>query len=181
AMVPATPPILYVAQKASNGGMVLLEQPMGSLGQLMARMTPERIHLVIRQPGGQPLFTSGQPATEGQQADSKAAGGVEVVVTVPKGAQDPGLLTLFALVCVGMLLIVVISIFSAFFAATRALRKDAALLTHFAEDLSDHGQASPRGALSFPPLEAVIGSLRKLAELGGVKGAPVSQKATTRE
>lgn len=181
AMVPATPPVLYVAQKAGNGGVVLLEQPMSALGQLMARMTPERIHLIIRQPGGQPLFTSGQPTTEGQQADSKAAGGVEVIVTVPKGAQDPGLLTLFALVCVGMLLIVVISIFSAFFAATRALRKDAALLTHFAEDLSDHGQASPRGTLSFPPLEAVVSSLRKLAELGGVKGAPATQKAATRE
>ena len=181
AMVPATPPVLYVAQQARSGGVVLLEQPMGSLGQLMSRMTPEQIHLVIRQPGGQPLFTSGQPAAEGQQATSDAAGGVEVVVTVAKGAQDPGLLTLFVLVSVGMLMIVVVAIFSAFLAATRALRKDAALLTHFAEDLSDHGQASPRGTLSFPPLESVVGSLRKLAELGGVKGAPVSTKTVVRE
>ena len=181
AMVPASPPVLYVAQRASSGGVVLLEQSMGSLGQLMSRMTPEQIHLVIRQPGGQPLFTSGQPASEGQQATSDAAGGVEVVVTVAKGAQDPGLLTLFVLVSVGMLMIVVVAIFSAFLAATRALRKDAALLTHFAEDLSDHGQASPRGTLSFPPLESVAGSLRKLAELGGVKGAPVSTKTVIRE
>ncbi|WP_304504407.1 phosphomannomutase/phosphoglucomutase [Alcanivorax sp. 1008] len=181
AMVPGNPPMLYVAQQAGGGGLVLMKQPMGALGQLMARMAPDQIHLVIRQPGGQPLFTSGQPTAEGQQADSKAAGDVEVVVTVPKGAQDPGLLTLFALVCTGMLLIVVTGIFSAFFAATRGLRKDAALLTHFAEDLSDHGQASPRGSLSFPPLEAVVSSLRKLAELGGVKGAPASAKFAAKE
>jgi phosphomannomutase / phosphoglucomutase len=181
AMVPGTPPMLYVAQQAGSGGQVLLEQSLGSLGQLMARMAPEQIHLVIRQPGGQPLFTSGQVNTGGQQAESKAAGGVEIVVSVSKGAQDPGLLTLFALVCVGMLLIVLLAIFSAFFAATRGLRKDAALLTHFAEDLSGHGQTSPRGRLSFPPLEAVVAGMRKLAELGGAPGAPASRKMSARE
>ena len=176
AMVPGTPPVLYVSRGSAAGTMVLLEQPLSDLGGLIAKMTPENVYVVLKQPGGQPLFTSGQVVSEGQQASQKAAGGVEVQVIVPKGAQDPGLLTLFLLIGIGMLLIVTLVILSAFFAATAALRKDAALLTHFAGDLADHGQASPRGKLSFPPLEAVISSLRKLAELGGAPGAPANAR-----
>ena len=176
AMVPGTPPVLYVSRGSAAGTMVVLEQPLSDLGALIAKMTPENVYVVLKQPGGQPLFTSGQVVSEGQQASQKAAGGVEVQVIVPKGAQDPGLLTLFLLIGIGMLLIVTLVILSAFFAATSALRKDAALLTHFAGDLADHGQASPRGKLSFPPLEAVISSLRKLAELGGAPGAPASAR-----
>ena len=176
AMVPGTPPVLYVSRGSAAGTMVVLEQPLSDLGALIAKMTPENVYVVLKQPGGQPLFTSGQVVSEGQQASQKAAGGVEVQVIVPKGAQDPGLLTLFLLIGIGMLLIVTLVILSAFFAATAALRKDAALLTHFAGDLADHGQASPRGKLSFPPLEAVISSLRKLAELGGAPGAPASAR-----
>jgi phosphomannomutase/phosphoglucomutase len=176
AMVPGTPPMLYVSRSSAAGTMVLLEQPLSDLGALIAKMTPDNVYVVLKQPGGQPLFTSGSVVSEGQQASQKAAGGVEVQVIVPKGAQDPGLLTLFLLIGIGMLLIVTLVIVSAFFAATAALRKDAALLTHFAGDLADHGQASPRGKLSFPPLEAVISSLRKLAELGGAPGAPASPR-----
>lgn len=179
AIVPGTPPTLYVSRSTASGAMVLLEQPLADLGALIAKMTPGSVYVVLKQPGGQPLFTSGRVVSEGQQALQKAAGGVEVQVIVPAGAQDPGLLTLFLLVGVGMLLIVTLAILSAFFAATSALRKDAALLTHFAEDLADHGQASPRGKLSFPPLEAVISSLRKLAELGGAPGAPAGSRRTT--
>lgn len=179
AIVPGTPPTLYVSRSTASGAMVLLEQPLADLGALIAKMTPGSVYVVLKQPGGQPLFTSGRVVSEGQQALQKAAGGVEVQVIVPAGAQDPGLLTLFLLVGVGMLLIVALAILSAFFAATSALRKDAALLTHFAEDLADHGQASPRGKLSFPPLEAVISSLRKLAELGGAPGAPAGSRRTT--
>jgi len=176
AMVPGKPPMLYVSRSTSSGAMVLLEQPLSELGALIAKMTPDNVYVVLKQPGGQPLFTSGRVTSEGQQASQKAAGGVEVQVIVPKGAQDPGLLTLFVLVGVGMLLIVTLAIFSAFYAATSALRKDAALLAHFAGDLTDHGQASPRGQLSFPPLEAVIASLRKLAELGNAPGTPATSR-----
>lgn len=179
AMVPGTPPMLYVSRRSAAGTMVLLEQPLSDLGRLIAKMAPENVYVVLKQPGGQPLFTGGRAASEGQQASQKAAGGVEVQVIVPKGAQDPGLLTLFLLIGIGMLSIVTLVIFSAFFAATAALRKDAALLTHFAGDLTDRGQASPRGKLSFPPLEAVISSLRKLAELGGAPRAPATSRRTS--
>jgi phosphomannomutase / phosphoglucomutase len=179
AMVPGSPPTLYVSRSSSAGTIVLLEQPLSDLGGLIAKMTPDNVYVVLKQPGGQPLFTSGRAASEGQLASQKAAGGVEVQIVVPKGAQDPGLLTLFLLIGIGMLLIVTLVILSAFFATTAALRKDAALLTYFAEDLADHGQASPRGKLSFPPLEAVISSLRKLAELGGAPGAPATPRRSS--
>jgi phosphomannomutase / phosphoglucomutase len=180
-IAPGAPPVLYVAQRTPSGGMVLLEQPLASLAQLIGRMTPDNVHIVLRQPGSQTLFSSGVAAQEGQRAEQKATGGIEVVVVVPRGTQDPGLLTLFVMVGVGMLLIVALVIISSFLAATAALRKDAALLTHFAEDLADHGQASPRGQVSFPVLEAVIASLRKLDELGGARGTPASRRSATQK
>lgn len=180
AMVPANPPLLYVAMRASNNAMVLIEQPVGDLGLLISRMTPDGIHVVIRQPGGQPLFTTGAAVGKGQQSDSKAAGGVEVVITVPPGTQDPGLLMLFVLACVGMLLITLLVILSGFLSVSRAVRKDAALLIHLSEDLAESNQAIPRSSLSLPPLEAVVSSLRKLAEPSRSAAAPASRKAATK-
>lgn len=163
AMVPANPPLLYVAMRTSNNAMALIELPVGDLGTLISRMTPDGIHVVIRQPGGQPLFTTGSAANNSQQDSKEAAGGVEVVVSVPPGTQDPGLLMLFVLACIGMLLITLLTILSGFLALSRAVRKDAALLIHFSEDLSESHKATPRSALSLPPLDAIVGSMYKLA------------------
>lgn len=163
AMVPANPPLLYVAMRASNNAMALIELPIGDLGLLISRMAPDGIHVVIRQPGGQPLFTSGTASSNGQQFDSKAAGGVEVVVTVPPGTQDPGLLMLFVLTCVGMLLLTLLIILSGFLSLSRAVRKDAALLIHLSEDLAENYKAAPRSSLSLPPLAAIVNSMHKLA------------------
>src|SRR5690606_17740443 len=159
------------------GGIILLEQPLTQLNRLIARMTPDSVHLVLRQPGGQPLFSLGTATNNGQQVVEKAAGGIEVLVAIPPGSQDPALLMLFTLIGIGMLLISVLTIVSSFLAASKALRKDAAILVHLADDLADHSQASPRAELSFPPLAAVQHSMRRLAEAGGARGTPANTKA----
>lgn len=179
ALMAGKPPLMYTARRTPEGGIVLLEQSLAQLGKLVSRMTPESVHLVLRQSGGQALFTSGEAGRGGEQAIENAAGGIEVVVTVPPGTQDPALLMLFLLIGTGMLLICLLAIVSGFLTAARAIKKDAALLVHFADDLADHSQASPRAELSFPPLAAIQHSLRRLAEAGGARGAPAASGKRT--
>jgi len=177
-IIPGNPPILYAARQSNDGGIVLIEQPLSDLHQTFSRLDIGDAYLVIRQPGNKPLFSIGKTVSQGQQA-SRSVAGLEVLVTIPRGAQDPALLNLFTLAAVGAVLLVMVIIASSFFSVTRALRKDAALLAHLAEDLSGHGQATPRGNFSFKPLELVTNSLRKLAENSRASGSPLARRPSS--
>jgi phosphomannomutase / phosphoglucomutase len=179
AITPGTPPMLYVARRIPSGGMALLEQPLTAVSPLINRMNTGNTHVVIRQSGGQTLFSSGASGAAGAKAQRNTAANMQIIVTAHDTDGGNGQMMLFAGIVAAMLVLIAAAIAAAFAGIAKALNKDAALLTHFAEDLCDHEQASTRGQLSFSAFEAVIASLRKFARNGKPRGAPQSAARTS--
>jgi phosphomannomutase / phosphoglucomutase len=179
----ANPPTAFAATRIAAGGLVLIEQPLEHVSRLLNQLNIDGHHIVVQQSSGQNLMTSGNTITGGITGSANSSTGLRVRVTAPTPAADTAAVTLFAAVGLGMLVLVAGSIVAAFKAASSALKKDAAVLTHLAEDLASHAQSSPRGALTFSPLEAVTTSLRKLVARNSAaqSSAAPSRKAATEE
>ncbi|MFN3713786.1 MAG: phosphomannomutase/phosphoglucomutase [Alcanivoracaceae bacterium] len=160
----ANPPTAFAATRIPAGGLALIEQPLENVARLLAQLNTEGHYIVVQQSSSQTLMSSGSAIVGGITGNANSNAGLRVRVTVPTPVADTAAMTLFAVVGLGMLVLVTGSIIVAFKAASTALKKDAAVLAHLAEDLASHAQSSPRGALTFSPLEAVTTSLRKLVE-----------------
>jgi phosphomannomutase / phosphoglucomutase len=158
------PPTVLAATRTASGGLLLIERPLTHVSTLLSQVNTEGYHIIVQLSSGQALISSGSAIAEGITGNATNDSGLRVSVTLPAPVPDMAAITLFATVGGGMLILVIGCIIAAFRGASAALKKDAAVLAHLAEDLASHAQSSPRGILTFAPLEAVTTSLRKLME-----------------
>lgn len=162
---PGNPPVLYVARKTNGGGTALAQIPQPHLQPLLAKLNSAGALIELRLPEGNAIVTAGQANASGQSAIAPVKAGLEVVVTIPPGSSDEGLVMLFALATIGMVLLVTLAIVGAFIAAARTMKKDAAILAYLAEDLAEQPNSSARGALTLAAFMPVQASIRRLAKV----------------
>lgn len=180
ALVPGKPAVLYTAMKTSNGlGVLLLVRPLGELDKQLNQQDLDNAHVAMRQGSGDVLFSRGNDRG-GIQVNAKAPDNVAISLSLAGSGRDSSLLMLFALISGGGLLLVLLTQSFVFRAVSQAVRKDAALLVHYAQDLGQKGRATPRGKFSFPPLELITGSLKKLAQKGAAATPPKPQAAASK-
>ncbi|MGB1221971.1 MAG: hypothetical protein ACPG43_10545, partial [Alcanivoracaceae bacterium] len=171
AFLPGKPPTLVLVVRDESGNIALVEKQLAELGRILTRQELGGAMVVLKHSAGQELARVGSGAS-GASATADALGGVAAVVTLPDSESNSEVFSLYMIVAGAMLLTVLVVVGSTVRAMGRAVRKDAAILANLAGDLAGHAQASPKGDFTYPSLQLVTRSMRKLAEAGGAPGAP---------
>ena len=178
-LMPGQPPRLLSARVAAQGpGAVLVNTSLARLQEQLKSQDVQGAHVQIEQQSGSELFTRGS-AHNGVETSAKAPFNVSVRLSLPSSAQDPALVQLFVLIAVGGLVVALLLQGFVFRAVAQAIRKDGAILSNLARELSQDTNALPRGEFSFQPLRLVTTNLQKLAQKAAGKKVQQSRPGGT--
>lgn len=163
-LIPGDTPRLLGARAAAQApGAVFMSAPLGELQGRLKSQDLEGAHLQIEQQGGSEVFSRGS-AHDGVKISGEAPFNVRVRLELPASSQDPALLLLFVLIALGGLLVALLLQAFVFRAVAQAIRKDGAILSNLAQELSRDTHALPRDDFSFLPLRLVTNNMLKLAQ-----------------
>ena len=156
------PHVLAARRVENSEHVILLEQSLKPLLDQISRLDLQGGYLELALTDSNGTLLTRGTRIAGPTANQDAGGGIQVRYTAFADTGDGALQTLFVTLVLGALaLLLAVQLFS-FRSISAALKKDAALLTHYAEDLPRGGTTRSRGHFSFPPFAAVTSSLDKL-------------------
>ncbi len=172
-VIPGDTPRLLSARAAPEApGAVLMSAPLGELQGQLKSQDLEDGHLQIEQQGGSEIFSRGN-VQDGVKISGQAPFNLRVRLELPASSRDPALLLLFVLITLGGLLVALLLQAFVFRAVAQAIRKDGAILSNLAQELTRDTNTLPRGDFSFLPLRLVTNNMHKLAQkLSESKASP---------
>ena len=162
-VITGEPANALVAWRTADGnGVMLLDRRLGELFGQLGRLDLQGGYLRLDVDGTtRPLLERGT-LISGPTAAQEAIGGIQISYTAQTDTGDGALQALFITLVIGTLALISVILVLTFRSVSAALKKDAALLTHYIEDLLKPGHTNARGRFTFTPFSAASSALDKL-------------------